>query len=95
MISSPLGRHGDEIDHLAFLQEPMSDEEDELDIENIQKEIPSSSQLSTASVVGETRDTSLNFKEEQLSQAFPGWLGSLVCICLSFLFLKYWDAFLQ
>ncbi|XP_028397763.1 transcription initiation factor TFIID subunit 7-like [Dendronephthya gigantea] len=70
LISSPLGHHGDEIDHLAFLQEPMSDEEDELDIENIQKETPSSSQLSTASVVDETRDTSLNFKEKQLSQAF-------------------------
>lgn len=64
LMSSPLGHHGDEIDHLAFLQEPMSDEEDELDVENIQKDTASSSQRSTASAVGESQNTSL-FKEGQ------------------------------
>ena len=71
-MSSPLGHHGDEIDHLAFLQEPMSDEEDDdLDVENIQKDSTSLSQLSTASVVEESQNTSL-FEEEQKTKTFAG-----------------------
>ena len=39
LLSSPLLNDNDlSEDHLAFLQEPMSDEEDELDIENSQNE---------------------------------------------------------
>ena len=73
-MSSPLGHHGDEMDHLAFLQEPMSDEEDdELDVENIQKSTSSSSQLSAASAVNESQNTSL-FKEEQKVKTTAGWL---------------------
>ena len=73
-MSSPLGQHGDEIDHLAFLQEPMSDEEDDdLDVENIQKDTTSSSQLSTASVVEESQNTSL-FEEEQKAKTVAGTL---------------------
>ena len=63
LLSSPLGHHGDDVDHLAFLQEPMSDEEDELDVENIQK-VTSSSQHSGGSAVGNIQNTSLT-KEEQ------------------------------
>lgn len=78
-MSSPLGHHGDEIDHLAFLQEPMSDEEeDDLDVENIQKDTTSSSQLSTSSAVEESQNTSM-FKEEQKAKTIAGlWTQHLL-----------------
>jgi hypothetical protein len=84
-MSSPLGHHGDEIDHLAFLQEPMSDEEDELDVENIQKDTASSSQRSTASAVGESQNTSLfkegQFKTQTISGKFEiGLLRGILCM---------------
>ena len=66
-MSSPLGHQGDEVDHLAFLQEPMSDEEDDLDVENVQKDTTSSSQHSIASAVGKSQSASL-FKEEHKTQ---------------------------
>ena len=76
LLSSPLGHHGDDVDHLAFLQEPMSDEEDELDVENIQKEKTSSSQHSGGSAVGNIQNTSLT-KEEQKTRPLAGRLEEL------------------
>ena len=70
-MSSPLGHHGDDVDHLAFLHDPMSDEEDELDVENIQKDATLSSQHSTTSTVEETPDNSL-FKEQQKTSSIAG-----------------------
>jgi hypothetical protein len=72
-MSSPLGHHGDDVDHLAFLQEPMSDEEDELDVENIQKETTSSSQHSSVSSGGNSQNTSI-FKNEQKTHTITGKL---------------------
>lgn len=48
-MSSPLGNLGNEMDHLAFLQEPMSDEEDDLDVENILKNSLPSNPVETTS----------------------------------------------
>lgn len=67
--SSPLGHHGDSVDHLAFLQEPMSDEDDELDVERV----PKDSALSSQPYGGgeESRETSA-FDEEQTTPSITG-----------------------